>query len=88
MTNPFRYRPEETTEEEGPENWEDNAISNAFAWSADTLLPKMCATPEHWSSRLTQYLWTDCPCCLLFRGMSFGFVGGVVCAAIIALTIA
>jgi hypothetical protein len=59
---------------DGPVEWEDNAISNTFAWVSYKFLPRWCQTPEHWTSRLAQYLFTDCPCCLLFRGIVIGFV--------------
>jgi hypothetical protein len=55
-----------------PVEWEDNSLSNFFAWSSYRLTPNWCQTPEHFTSRLTQYLWTDCPCCLLFRGITVG----------------
>lgn len=85
--NPFTYRPEETTEEEGPEEWEDNAVSNAFAWGADHLLPSWCKTPEHVTSRIAAYFWTDCPCCLFYRGSIVGVILGVAMASIVAYII-
>ena len=73
MHNPFRYRPAD------PEidDWADNAVSNVMAWLSQRLLPGWCATPEHWTSRLTMMLWTDCPCCLLWRGLVLGFLAGL-----------
>ncbi len=62
----------------GPVDWEDNWLSNSMAWVSHKLLPRWCQTPEHWTSRITQYLFTDCPCCLLFRGLSLGALGGLV----------
>ncbi len=56
----------------GPVEWTDNAVSNSFAWASYRLVPSWCQTPEHWTSRLTNYLFTDCPCCLLFRGIVVG----------------
>jgi hypothetical protein len=57
-----------------PVDWEDNWLSNLMAWVSFRFLKKWCQTPEHWTSRVTQYLFTDCPCCILFRGITVGFV--------------
>lgn len=80
---PFAYRP--TNPEEI--DWEDNWLSNAMAWCSDRFAPKLCKSENHWATVLTLRLFTDCPCCLLLRGVSIGFVGGFISAAIIALTI-
>jgi hypothetical protein len=62
-----------------PVEWEDNPLSNTFAWVSYRLVPDWCQTPEHFTSRFTQYLFTDCPCCLFWRGLTFGYVvGGTV----------
>jgi hypothetical protein len=62
-----------------PVEWEDNALSNTFAWVSYAILPTWCQTPEHFTSRFTQYLFTDCPCCLFWRGITVGYlVGGTV----------
>jgi len=43
------------------------------------------ATPPGGTIRMAQYLFTDCPCCMLFRGMVVGVaVGGVLWAAVLA----
>jgi hypothetical protein len=80
----LRFRPEHDTRPRpvveaerdrhpgGPAEWADNWLSNAFAWSSYFFIPSWCQTPEHFTSRLTQYLWTDCPCCLLWRGIAIG----------------
>jgi hypothetical protein len=78
----MRFRPGDLpegdpTEPHTPVEWEDNWLSNTLAWGSYKLLPGWCQTEEHWTSRVTQYLFTDCPCCLLFRGLSLGFIGGV-----------
>jgi len=72
MINPVRYRPQNNDDE-----WADNTVSNGFAWASSTLAPSWCAAPEHWTSRLTASLWTDCPCCLLWRGIFVGLMGGL-----------
>ena len=61
---------------DGPVQWEDNWLSNTMAWVSHKFLPAWCQTPEHWTSRLAQTLWTDCPCCLLWRGLTLGFMVG------------
>jgi hypothetical protein len=75
------------TEPGTPVEWEDNALSNTFAWASYRLVPNWCQTPDHWTSRLTQYQFTDCPCCLFFRGITIGLVASVPLWAL-ALTIA
>lgn len=72
--NPFKYRPESPEDTD----WEDNWLSNSLAWASRTLLPKFCGEPEHWASRLANYFWTDCPCCLFYRGFIFGVAGGAI----------
>jgi len=60
-----------------PVEWEDNRISNFLAWFSFHALPSWCQTPEHFTSRLTAHLFTDCPCCLLWRGIFFGLLFSV-----------
>ena len=60
-----------------PVEWEDNALSNTFAWGSHKFTPGWCQTPEHWTSRFANYLWTDCPCCMLFRGIVVGLFAGI-----------
>lgn len=67
----------------GPTEWEDNALSNLFAHASYKLVPTWCQTPEHFTSKLTQYLFTDCPCCLFWRGIVVGAViGGAICGVL------
>lgn len=80
--NPFKYRPPPADPNDGEtDDWEDNWISNFLAWGSRTFLPKLCDTPEHWTSKLSGYFHTTCPCCLWFRGVIFG------CALILSLDI-
>jgi len=78
MTSPFRYRPPEQPDVDGDgktvDDWEDNWLSNALAWSSVTFMPNWCQTPEHWTSRFANTLFTTCPCCMIFRGLSIGFL--------------
>lgn len=73
MTNPFTYRPREDLEEL---EWEDNWVSNFMAWASDNTLPEdMCEGDEewqHWSSKIANYFWAECSCCLFFRGVFLG----------------
>ena len=55
-----------------PVEWENNAVSNTFAWASHKFIPTWCQTPEHFTSRLANYLFTDCPCCLMWRGIVVG----------------
>lgn len=66
--NPFRYRPPQ-----GDDSfWDDNALSNVLAWLSKVVTPRWCQSPDHWTARLADRLFTDCPCCLLFRGAALG----------------
>jgi hypothetical protein len=75
------------TEPGTPVEWEDNFLSNTFAWASYVLVPDWCQTPEHFTSRFTQYLFTDCPCCLFWRGLTFGYVVGGVVGAIVGMIV-
>ena len=84
--NPFRFRPETPDNAPGPEaddldggtgNWQDNWLSNAMAWGSRAFFPSWCDTPRHWTSRVTDYFHTSCPCCLFFRGTTIGVVLGL-----------
>jgi len=86
MANPFTFRPEYPDWPEDAEpnvDWEDNWLSNAMAYFSQRLVPIWCDSPEHWTSRMTGYLWTSCPCCLTFRGLIVGFVIGIAIGAIV-----
>jgi hypothetical protein len=48
------------------------------------LVPSWCQDEAHWTSKLTQDLFTDCPCCLLFRGLTLGFLFGMTAGIIVA----
>ena len=82
MTNPLRFRPaeQEDVDHDGKtvDDWEDNGLSNALAWASQKFMPMWCQTPEHWTSRFANTLFTTCPCCMIFRGVAVGFIGGSV----------
>jgi hypothetical protein len=68
----FHFRPENdtrATDGTDPIDWEDNWLSNGLAAASFYLTPKACQTPEHFTSRWTNYLFTTCPCCSYFRGV-------------------
>lgn len=52
----------------------DNIPSRLLYWISQTFTPSWCAHPNHWTVRLMDYLWTDCPCCLFYRGTAVGVV--------------
>jgi hypothetical protein len=92
-TNPFRYRPNEQpdVDHDGKvvDDWDDNALSNALAWASLTFVPNWCQTPEHWTSRFANKLFTTCPCCMIFRGVVIGWlVSSLFWMLIIALLLA
>lgn len=84
--NPFRFRPETPDNAPEPEaddldggtgDWQDNWLSNAMAWGSRAIFPSWCDTPGHWTSRVTDYFDTSCPCCLFFRGTTIGVALGL-----------
>ena len=81
MTNPFRYRPSEPdadVDHDGEKpDWEDNWLSNFLAWGSTNFTPTWCQSPTDWASRFALYLWTSCPCCMLFRGLALGFFASI-----------
>lgn len=78
------WAPEGSPEEE---DWADNPMSNSMAWWSTKLFPRWCKEEGHWSGRLTNYLWTLCPCCLLMRGAALGFISGAVSTGAVALIV-
>lgn len=68
--------------------WADNGVSNTMAWLSTKVTPTWCQTEDHWTSRLTQNLFTDCPCCLLFRGIVMGLAAGLMIALTLAAVLA
>jgi hypothetical protein len=78
MSNPLRFRPaplpEGDPDPDSPVQWADNWLSNLLAWASTTFVPAWCQTPDHWTSKVTAYTFSDCPCCLLFRGIMLGLM--------------
>jgi hypothetical protein len=62
----------------GPVEWADNWLSNTLAWASYRLTPDWCQDEDHWTSAVSRYLFTDCPCCLLFRGITLGALGMLI----------
>lgn len=93
MRNPFRYRPhweEVLGPGESPEDesdWEDNWLSNSMAWVSDSLFPNWCSEEDHWTLKVTGYIWAECSCCLTIRAFLLGtLVGGAATTlAVVAL---
>lgn len=99
MQNPFTFRPtdpyypsEFSSQEEfayplddDTVEWEDNWLSNSFAWLSQSLFPYWCQRPTHWSSLIANYLWTSCACCLILRGAVVGFFFAIIVASILAI---
>jgi hypothetical protein len=80
--SPFRFRPKDQIDVDHDDklvdDWDDNALSNALAWSSATFMPMWCQTPEHWTSKFANKLFTTCPCCMIFRGLALGFIAGSI----------
>ncbi|WP_159592193.1 hypothetical protein [Chelativorans xinjiangense] len=85
VTDPFRFRPEHRPGADGEEDWADNRLSNFMAWAAAHALPRWCAVESHWTVRMTELLWADCPCCLGFRFMTIGAAGGFALGLLIGI---
>lgn len=66
------------------DDWEDNWLSNSFAWASKAFFKGWCDTPEHWTSRFTVYLYTTCGCCLIWRGVFLG-AGAVFALDVLAI---
>jgi hypothetical protein len=84
----MRFRPgdlpqADPSEPDSPVEWADNWLSNTMAYVSHKFLPSWCQTEDHWTSRVTQYLFTDCPCCLLFRGFTIGGCAGLLAGALL-----
>lgn len=82
---PFDYRPSEDDKEEL--DWEDNWLSNSLAFASEIVTPKACTTPGSVMARISNYLWTSCPCCLFWRGAVFGAAIPTIAVALLALAI-
>lgn len=82
MLSPMTHRPECDEDD-----WEDNNISNALAYTSTRLVPRWCKEDGHWTNSLVNYLWADCACCLFFRGttigLAFGLLLGLITGAIL-----
>lgn len=77
--NPFKHRPALEHHDVQFEDWEDNALSNFMAWFSDTTgLSTVAQNPDSFMTRLTLYLWSDCPTCLFWRGVTVGAVVGLI----------
>lgn len=88
MKNPFRFRPWDVpSTQEAPSEWADNWASNFMAWFSLTFLDPWCSTSEHWTSRVIDFFWTDCPCCLFWRGVSLGILGLAILQLLIYLAL-
>lgn len=81
MHNPFKYRPDDNDPD--ALDWEDNAVSNAMAWVSDSLFPSWCGGEDHFTNRLTAYLWAECSCCLSVRFFAIGAIVGSILTAIV-----
>lgn len=70
----FNLRPSNPEDKD----WSDNPVSNAMAGISEGVIPSWCNKQGHWTIHLADYLWTDCACCLIFRGIAVGGFFGVI----------
>lgn len=75
MRKPTAYRPAHDEQD-----WDDNAVSNVMAWGSSLITPGWCKSETHWTARLADKLWSECACCLLFRGVFLGAIVGACLA--------
>lgn len=75
------------TTDNTPVEWEDNFLSNTLAFLSHKLTPAWCQSPTHWTAHISQYLFTDCPCCLLFRGLVLGSAATLLVTLPITITL-
>jgi len=89
MQNPFKYRPQDPAigDDTEPDFWEDNWLSNFMAAASQVVTPNWCETEEHWTSKVTEYLFTTCPCCLIWRGLFLGFISGSLITTLVSWVI-
>lgn len=75
-----RSVPDHLNPEQKPDQveWEDNWLSNSLAWLSWKAIPTWCEVPEHWTSRFANFVFTSCPCCATFRGITCGVVGSSI----------
>jgi hypothetical protein len=59
--NPFKYKSTPIDDDDGRTQWEDNWLSNLFAWGSDTFIPSWCGDEKHWTTRFMAWFFTDCP---------------------------
>ena len=86
--NPFHYRPPAPDldgDGKTVDEWADNALSNFLAWASVTFTPGWCEQEDHWTTHLMDYLYTTCPCCMLFRGLVLGILGSSVIWLVVSL---
>ena len=82
----FRFRPEHDTRVDDltdPVDWEDNFISNALAATSFYLFPCACQTPTHITTRIVDYFYTTCPCCMFYRGVTVAALPLLIIIAIL-----
>jgi hypothetical protein len=89
MANPLTFRPgpESDVDHDGKTaEWEDNKLSNALAWASTVFVPTWCQNEQHWTARFANSLFTTCPCCMIFRGITIGAAGmALISVAIFAM---
>jgi hypothetical protein len=76
--NPFRYRPHPNEQD-----WEDNWLSNLLAWVSKLLFITSVCSNDRILTKISNYLWAECACCLFFRGVLFGVLASTVIAILI-----
>jgi len=86
MQNPFRYRPDQTPKPD--DDWADNWLSNFMAWiSQQGPLEPMCDNETRLSTKISEYFFATCPCCLFYRGVVIGSFLSLILWGLIALVI-
>lgn len=53
-------------------------VDGFFTWGASSMALCGEGRKNNWSILFTDMIFTDCPCCLVFRGMFIGFIGAAL----------
>jgi hypothetical protein len=59
-------------------------INALLTWILELIAPKMCKEEGHWTVKLFDLFFVDCQCCLFYRGMTLGFIAGVLISSVVS----
>lgn len=83
----WKHRPDPHPIDMDPDDWENNALSNGLAWASELFIPTWCKTPDHWTSKVSNYFWADCACCLFWRGVAVSAIPWITVGVIVGVLV-